>query len=115
MEAKTKSQSHSRPKLLGLGEGIACRDSSVCKAGIEPVRSLLRRPMRERIRVDVTGGHFLQTVVAHGGSRAHRGFDVSFFQEATLLRGVRPHACKAIRLQFQFHGHGIHFARVALL
>ena len=47
--------------------------------------------------------HFLQPVVAHGRGRAERRFHVAFFEQPALLRGMRPDARKAIRLQLQLY------------
>ena len=74
------------------------------QAGIEPVHPLLRSSVRERIRADVTCGHFLQAVVADGRRCAQRRFHVTLFQQAALLCGMRPNTREAIGLQFQFHG-----------
>ena len=71
--------------------------------------------MSEGLGAYAAGGHFLQAIVAHGGCGAERGFHVAFFEQAALLRRVRPDAREAIGLQFEFYGERIYFARILFL
>ena len=63
----------------------------------------------------MAGGHFLQAVIAYCGSCAQRGFDVAFFEKSSLLRGMRPDAREAVRLEFEAHRRGIRAVHAASL
>ncbi len=92
------------PGLLRLIERVAGRDRAIVQAGAEPVHTLLGSAVREGFRAHVACGHFLQMIVADGGRRTQSGFNISFFKQAALLRGMRPHTRKAVRLKLQLHG-----------
>src|SRR5215467_7326659 len=101
--------------LLPVVEGIAGGDRSAVESAPEPLRALRRRPVREGIGRHMPGRHLLQAIVANRGRRSQRGLDVALLEQVPLLRGMRPHARKAIRLQFHLHGDFILHPRVARL
>ena len=71
--------------------------------------------MCERLRIDVSCAHPLQSVITNGGRRFQTGFHVTRFNPAALVRRCRPDTCETIRLQFHRHAERVGALRILLL
>jgi len=61
---------------------------------------------------DAAGLHFLQMVVADGGSGVHCGFDVALLEEVALFGGIGPDSGVAIGLELDADGDGVGHFRI---
>src|SRR5260370_9351816 len=60
--------------------------------------------MRKRFRVDMAGGHPLQSVIANRSRCAQAGVDIVLMDDVTLLGRVPPDTGKAVGLQLELDG-----------
>jgi hypothetical protein len=96
--------------LWGGGEGVASGWATGAKTLFEPVGALSGSAVSEFVGHYTAGFHFLQVVVADGGSGVDGRINVALFQKIALLRGVGPDSGIAIGLEFNAYGDGIgHF------
>src|SRR6476646_2334813 len=93
-------------------EGVAGVRVAAVEAGPEPVRALLGRPVRPRLRIDACTGGLLDSVVAHRGGGGQRLLEVAALEHPPLLDRVAPYAREAVGLQLHPHGQLVLLARV---
>src|SRR6185437_10404194 len=93
------STSQARPPR----ERITIPRIPILKPSLEPTDSLRRRPVRERIRVGMSGRLLLDPIVSHGRRRVQTGLDIARLKDVFLPRLVRPNAGVAVGLQLELH------------
>src|ERR1019366_1460423 len=76
-----------RPSLC---QGVAFLHVASAEALLKPVHSLLRTAVRKRLRIDMSGRHALQAVVAHCRRRIQALLHFSGIQQLSLIGRVSP-------------------------
>src|SRR5689334_18761553 len=90
------------------GEGVAGGDVAALEAGREPVDTLLRGPVGERVGYDCALGLALQAIVADRRRRPERLLDVALLEPlVTRLRVVRPDPGEAVGLELLADGEPV--------
>src|SRR5262249_2512810 len=87
-----------RWRSRAVSERVAGLRIARLEAPLEPLHALRRRAVRERLRLDVTLRLLLDAIVADGGRRVGTRRAGALLEDLTLVRGVPPHAGKAVGL-----------------